>query len=346
MIGLPLSAAPPKAPAPAAAVAPVRIGRASSTLPLVGPPRPAAAPAGVKSPVPPLVGQLLPGTPAKLAENMAQEVDRRLVGKVPEESMHLFSNTTEAWTTDVFVPNKKLWCADLRPQLTGISMFAGPWQQSFCLTPVTRRHAVSCGHNGPGMEGGNPSHLVRYVNTDGEVFETHIAKWINDTPGGTGRCSGPQLPVVADLSLYLLADELPQWVHVAPIISLTPQQRADMEAANPPLVAVSQGNWSTGPAASNTPHNRKVYVKNQQPATETGQRLAFLHPPQIGDSGCPDFVLANGTLYFNRVITSSNGGGVFVGDYIPLLNSFIARADALQGTPTGYRISPSSMPPN
>ena len=337
LLSLPLSAAPSKSPAPSSAAA----------LPLVGPPRPITpVPASVKPPVPPVAAKDLPGTPASLAENMAREVDRRLAGKVPEDSLHLFSNTTAGWAPDVFVPNKKLWCDDLRPQLTGISMLAGPWKQSFCLTPVTRRHAVSCGHNGPGMEGGVAGHLVRYVNTDGEVFETHIVKWINDTPNAdiASRCSGPQQPFVTDLSLYLLADELPQWVHIAPIISLTPKQRADMEAANPPFVAVSQGNWPSGPPASSTPHNRKVYVKNQKFATETGQRLAFYHPPQIGDSGCPDFVLCNGTLYFNRVITSSNGGGVFVGDFIPLLNSFIARADALQGLATGYRITPLSMP--
>jgi hypothetical protein len=117
-----------------------------------------------------------------------------------------------------------------------------------------------------------------------------------------------------------------------------------MEAVNPPFVAVSQGNWSAGPAASNTLHNRKIYVKNQKFITETGQRLAFFHRPQVGDSGCPDFLLCIGTLYFNRVITGSNGGGVFVGDFIPLLNSFIARADALQGITTGYRLTPSSIP--
>ena len=345
LFGLPLGAVPTKSATSSSPAPTARVGGGSSTLPFVGPPRP-ATPVGVTKPsaVPSLVKQPLPAAPEKLAEIMVREVDRRLAGKVPGETMHLFSNTTASWAPDVFVPNKNLWCEDLRPQLTGISMLAGPWRQSFCLTPVTRRHAVSCGHNGPGMENGG--HLVRYVNVDGEVFETHIAKWINDTHSAdiASRCSGPQQPFVTDLSLYLLADELPTWVHVAPIISLTPQQRAAMDAANPPFVGVSQGNWPDGPPASSTPHNRKVYVKNQKPGTETGQRLAFYHPPQIGDSGNPDYVLANGTLYFNRVITTGNGAGVFVGDYIALLNSFIARADALQGITTGYRVTATTLP--
>ena len=345
LFGIPVWAAPAKGAAPTAAVAPAPTGTSSSAQPPARPPRPVAPTPASKKPAEPVtVGKVLPGIAGQLAENMALEVDRRLAGKSPEESRHLFSNTSAAWAEDVFVPNKKLWCDDLRPQLTGISMLAGPWRQSYCLTPITRRHAVSCGHNGPGMEGGG--HLVRYVNTDGKVFETHIAKWINDYPAAdvAGRCSGAQKPFVTDLSLYLLADELPEWVCIAPIITLTKEQRAAMEAANPPFVAVSQGNWPAGPPVSNTSHNRKVYVKNQKFGTETGQRLAFLHRPQIGDSGTPDFVLANGRLYFNRVITSGNGDGVFVGDYIPLLNSFIARADALQGITTGCRVSASSFP--
>lgn len=314
---------------------------AASAMPLAAAPASAATPAA-----PPQVGPPWPITPAQLAAAMSREVDRRLAGKRQEQSLHLFTNTTAKWTTDVFVPNENLWCEDLRPQLTGISMFAGPWTQSYCLTAITRRHAVSCGHNGPGMEGGNPSHPVRYVNTDGKVFETRILKWINDYPNADvkARCSGPQQRFTADLSLYLLADELPEWVHIAPIITLSAKQRVALDAANPPYVAVSQGNWTAGPAASNTPHNRKIYVKNRMLATETGQRLAFYHPPRVGDSGCPDFVLANGILYFNRVITDSGGGGVFVGDHIPLLNSFIARADALQGIATGYQIAPTRMP--
>ena len=243
-------------------------------------------------------------------------VDSRIAGKVPADSMHLFSNTTATWTSATFVPNRNLWCEDLRRFLTGVHMRAGAWNQSYGLQAITPRHLISCGHNGPGI-----GESVRFVNVDGTVFDTTILQWQKDN--GTSA-------FVADLSVYLTAHELPAWVHKATILRADASARARLVAAGVPTVAVSQGN------VVGTPRNRMVYAKQLDLAALPPHRSAFGYSPVVGDSGTPEFLMTPEGLLLLRIITLSNGAGVFVSDYLDYVQALIVRADTAAGISTGY----------
>jgi hypothetical protein len=264
-----------------------------------------------------------------LARQMRESITAMLAGKTPAESLHLFSNTTANWTASDFVPNENLWCQSLRSQLTGVHMYvSGGWMQGYGLTAITPRHVLSCAHNGPQ---GNSNLTVRYVRETGEVFETHLARWCCDSVANAAKVNVPQETIRADLSVYLLADELPEWVYKAPVIALTDMERYAMEPYKPLALAVSQGSWSTGPTASNTPRNRVVYPKRLGWWDYAEGFEDWYHPPQVGDSGTPEFVLIGGILYLYQIISGGN-----VWSHIDYIREMIARCDAAAGITTGY----------
>lgn len=251
-----------------------------------------------------------------MAVQAISAVDSRIAGKVPADSMHLFSNTTAAWTSATFTPNRNLWCEDLRRYLTGVHMRAGGWNQSYGLQAITPRHLISCGHNGPGI-----GESVRFVNVDGTVFDTTLLQWQKDN-GTTSY--------VTDLSIYLTAHELPAWVHKAVILRADASARQRMVTAGMPTVAVSQGN------VVGTPKNRMVYTKQLDLSPLPPHRSAWGYAPTTGDSGTPEFVMTPEGLLLLRIITLSNGAGVFVGDYLDYVQALIGRADSAAGISTGY----------
>jgi hypothetical protein len=270
-----------------------------------------------------------------LANSSTTAIESRLIDKTPDVAQHLFSNTTANWTEPTFVPNTQLWCQDLRSQLTGVHMFvSGGWLQGYGLQAITPRHAISCAHNGPA---GNRNHMVRYVNTDGTVFETTILKWIGDTwPAQAHKLSVPPLPYaegMSDLSVYLFADPLPEWVYKAPVLGgFANMQQAVLWDSGMTTIAVSQGSWTTGPDESNTLRNRKVYPKRIVGRGYQGTMnpivASFYHDVRVGDSGTPEFMLIDDTLYLYSIITRGGGGGVHVSNYVDYINSMIGRADA------------------
>lgn len=281
-----------------------------------------------------------------LAAALSAEINSRLLAltSVTDMSMPLYSNTSARWTSTTFVPNTDCWLHDLRPQLTGIHMSAGAWTQSYGIIPITRRHCLSTGHNGPGV-----GETLRYVKDDGTVFQTKILKWINDGtgPGAIGRSSDPVQPYVTDLSVYLLEDPLPIWVNIAPIFpQISSFYRNQLAALKVPHVAFSQGNVVQGPGTAFTdqqltPYNRKAYVFGGTTgnATLDARRSLFYHGVSVGDSGTPAYFLINNTLYLDQIIS-----GDIVGNRIPYINSLILRADVAAGISTGYSISAAPMP--
>lgn len=273
-----------------------------------------------------------------LAAAMRREILGRTAGGSAAGALHLFGDLAAHVTSlpGALTPNTGLWCQDLRPQLTGVHMGAADWGQSYGLQAITPRHAISCAHNGPPV-----GKSVKYASASGGVFTTSISKWINDAPSVAS--SDTKGPWVTDLSVYLLADELPAWVCKAPVLALSTAERAELTALNPPTLAVSQGNWSAGPAASNTPQNRKAYAKNIALGAVAGAE-DFFHLVQVGDSGTPEFIVADGTLYLHRIITAYGGGGVFVSQHVSYINSLIARADAAAGISTGFQLGARDLP--
>jgi hypothetical protein len=268
----------------------------------------------------------------ELATSMIQAVDTRLAGTETEarHAMPLFMDVRDKGESGAFTPNPNFWAKDLRSQLTGVHMHAGGWGMSYGLQAVTPRHAISCAHNGPDV--GN---MVRYVNVDGEVFETKILGWMNDFRNNHHARNGDQA-AVPDLSLYLLADELPAWVYLAPVISFTPEQCRIFQTMDVPLVALSQGFDGV-----NNRVGRKLYVRpweNRWPMTPL--RAPFWHDTYVGDSGTPQFVLLKDRLYLYAItVASGHSSGIPVAPHVGYLNELIARADAAASIRTEYKIS-------
>lgn len=269
----------------------------------------------------------------RLADVMIGSVDSRLqVAATPSTSMKLFTGVGMGYTGSTYTVNTSNWLHDLRDQLNGFHMRAGAWNQSYGAIPLGDRFLLSCGHNGPGI--GN---ALRYVKADGTVFNTTISKWINDHPAvAQGNVSDTKQAYVADLSIYVTADALPEWVNRAPIINLPASTRTTLAALNAPSIGVTQGNWDAGPAAAygyyDTPDNRMVRVASLAGLTPvTALRTPFYHYGVVGDSGTPDYALIEDTIYLLRVVLSSGGTGAYVCDYIDYINAMIARGATAAG---------------
>lgn len=271
----------------------------------------------------------------RLASAMASAVDGYLTAAAtPSTSMKLFMGIGALYTGSTFAPNTSNWLQALRSQLTGFHSKAGAWTQGYAAIPLGDRFALSCGHNGPGI-----GTVLTYVKGDGTIFETTISHWINDH-GDVAQIyvSDTKQAYQADLSVYVLADALPAWVNRAPIIRITDEDRVVMDSYDPPTVAISQGGWNAGPSSpygyADTPDNRMVYAKSMLIKTpRTGLRDPFFHDVKTGDSGSPEYVLINDTLYLYRVITNTGGSGVYVADWIPYINSMIARGATVASIP-------------
>jgi len=290
-----------------------------------------------------------------------ESLDSRISGKDPATTMKLYSNTTAKWTSNVFVWNDDNWLDDVKDQLDGFHMYVSDWDQSYGLMPITPRHVLSCGHNGPDVP--SPPHKIRYVNPEDPtmVFETDIIARINDYPGKFS--SDTKQPLEEDLSVYLLADPLPSWVNIAPIFpTLGAYDLRILERRNVPTVCISQGNRPTSdpyvaswPAAQ-TPDNRKAHVRGIASTAvpeANSLRTSFHHDFTPGDSGTPRYLLVDDVLYLYKVTYGGDGSGVTVSDHIGYINSLITRANTAAsftpptpapGQPDPYLVTPAPMP--
>lgn len=285
----------------------------------------------------------------RLAGAMTEAVESRIIAAntahgasaAPGISMPLFTGVPHQYTGSTFTPNSDCWIDDLRPQLTGFHMGAGAYTQSYGMMPLGGHYVLNCGHNGPEPLG----FTVKYVSPTGVVFTTTATHWINDfvDEHGSRLSSDTKQPEHSnkDLMVYVLADPVPAWVNCAPILQVTNQELLWLQEAKPPTVSISQGNvqaYHPSPGAyppdSWTPNNRKAYVKTLSliPA-RTSLRDPYWHGLAVGDSGTPEYVLVDDTLYLYGVNVKAGGGAVLVGSHIPYINSLIARGAAVSGKP-------------
>lgn len=303
------------------------------------PPSPPTAPDGI------LVSARLPDGVWRgdLATEMALSVDLLLLGKDAATSRNIHSNVVPGHSSEVFVPSANFFAPGLRSQLTGVSMYNGGWNQSYGPTMITPRHAILCGHNGPGV-----GDAMRFVSADGsQVFNTTQLKKINDYPGAAS--SDTKQTYVADVAIVLTQHEVPAWVYKAPVLNITSEMESELAGVNPPTLAVSQGNATAALFPSNpgawTPNGRMLYVSAISPnASFNSLREPFARRPKVvGDSGTPDFIYAGGTMWLHRIINYSSGTGEIVSQRAAYINALIARADAAAGISTGYTVSVTDL---
>ena len=288
------------------------------------------------------VAETAAAAPATAAEMLASiiigEVAAMVAGKVPADTMHLFSNTTPEVTDYAsYTPNANLWCAPWRDKLTGVHMYmSGGWAQSYAFQPVTRRHLLSCAHSRDSRVGVT----VRWVSADGtETCERTITRQVNDFQ--SAFCSDTQQTAVADVMICLIDEDLPDWVHVPPVIILSDEVSAAFLAAGVPCLIVSQGNPNVMYASDPyrwPEHNRRVYLRGIDTTPLPAPFADFDHGPTIGDSGTNKYLKACGDLCLYSSISSAGTSGPILGDYVDYLDSLILRADVADSISTGYSV--------
>lgn len=269
-----------------------------------------------------------------------------ITGKSPSDRS-MWTNADPPWSgSPTLVTNPDFFAPSLRPQLTGTpQLVGGGWLGSYGLQAISPRHGISCAHNGP-----QPGLPVTFVNVDGTAFTTTITKWICDDPSQVSRCSDTQQTLEADFSVYLFADELPEWAYIAPVLAMTTEQYADFAASNPPTLVISQGNSTSAVFPYNpgswTPHGRMLYVSGTNPGVvRNALEEPFTRRPKVvGDSGTPEFLVKDGNLCLFRTMTSSDGSGPFVHEHIDYINSMMTRADVAEGISTGHQLTVLGLP--
>lgn len=290
----------------------------------------------------------IPSSDDLVPYEMLYALTQMIDGKVAADTMHLFTNTTGSVITyDHYDVNEDLWCAPLRPQLTGVHMGMQQWGQGYSFQPLTRRHVHSCAHNGDSRVG----IVVTWIHPDGATVEDMLAAddtkvckrtiiaQINDYPNAF--CSDPQEVLEADLMICKLGgDPLPDWVAIPDVLVTTVAQQQAIGALGVPGIVISQGN----PVAQYTgefqvcPHNRKAYLTGLVGSGFAGYSKAsvfadFRHDVTTGDSGTNQRLLVNDTLYLHAT------GGVVLADYLDYLHSMISRSDIFTGDITNLTIS-------
>lgn len=271
---------------------------------------------------------------ARLAALCNPEVDALLSGKDPEDTMHLFSGMSAGYLGSAFVRNPDLWCGpSIAAQLTGIHMSAieGGWRQAGSMQRITPRHALFVGHYVPCPVGS----ALEYVEMDGTLRTTTVGTLVSDNPANAGAFSDAVQEIPGhylDLAVVRFSSELPESIHITPILSLTNRQESVMLAADAPLVSVSQGNAGDG----STPKNRQLNVHTMDwsatpPSSPT--RSPFHHVPVPGDSGTATFLLVGGILYLHGM-----QGHPLTPEMVAYINILIARADTAAGDLTGYEV--------
>lgn len=271
----------------------------------------------------------------------------RTIGKDPLSAIIMWDLSGDV-ALNTIQRNPLLWADDLKDQLSGYFEYKhGGWGQGAGGSAITSRHLLNCAHWGASPVGGP----IRFIKGDGsEYFETTI---LAEYPPGTPEYMTFEGNTY-DLEVFLLADELPTWVNIFPIIRFDgkhkqylPSNQSRSSGKFLPTIKISQGinGGSTIP--------QKLYIKNDwfcdiyDTIADNGSNYGFYHPSPylnpyrysqfVGDSGTPTFTLIDGILY----LIGGPGGLPYITNTtcIGYINELIRRADLSQSIDTGYTVS-------
>lgn len=304
-------------------------------------------------------------------------------GKSGAADMNVFSALDHAAGT--YTRNVNSWAWPLVSQLTGVAAWKSNGHvESYGGVLITPRHVLYCRHAHPHAEGTwiypSPAQIVRFVLPDGTVVDAvQLAQSMQPSFGWTdaqvaaAEVSKPGFvslrgqtsnwgETLGDGALDLCVAVLDRDVqalgaHVMPVASA--RTRAEwwaMRKIGTPLFASSQGygratNSSPPPPISEYPqqHRAMQYVR-QMGMTAEAPYDSVDYQVWDGDSGTPTFLLHRGSVYLDRILTTSPWGGVPVAGVLDQVQQLLAAADAgaialgRLTLPTGLTVSAVTLP--
>ena len=264
--------------------------------------------------------------------------------------------TTYNRTTNTFIRNPNLWCADLTDQLTALVVQKlGATVYSYGGTLITPRHLLYVQHAFPRTE------RVRFVRSDNTVISaaplasSDSTTYKNDFPIASLSSVDSQYQ---DIGIVLLDRDVSlSGIHVMPIAAITPTERTIMRLQYIPTLLCSQA-----PGRSVNP-NTPVPNTNPLSASDFQMTISSTNFSNMttawgsnsanpfynwdvrgagykiwdGDSGNSHLLFYNNKLYIYSTTRLSNGDGAIVSALSGAINYLIDKADQLAGITTNMK---------
>ncbi len=248
-------------------------------------------------------------SPESFAESLTAGVESRLKGKTPSEgTRNVFSKKDHA--AGKYTRNPNLWCADLVPQLTGCAVWKPPLEyagERYGGVMITSRHILFCKHSHPAWDGGwmkvQPQ-IIRFVTADNKTVDMKLIADVNSQD--------------QDLCVGLLNEDVPQGIHVVPLMPrLAPLQRDFLDKKHVLDLGISQAGIRP---PKNEKHESVVYPGPPGLAADSpGKPWTFEVYP--GDSGTPRFYVTPAGLALYELTGAGDADP-------PVLEALIAACDA------------------
>ena len=260
--------------------------------------------------------------------------------------------TTYNRTTNTFIRNPNLWCADLTDQLTALVVQKlGASVYSYGGALITPRHLLYVQHANPRTES------VRFVRSDSTVISAaplgfaDSTVYKNDLPIASLSSVDPYYQ---DICIVVLDRDVSlSGINVMPIAAITPTERTIMRLQYIPTLLCSQApGRSTGSTNPNPLSARDFQMtisstnfQNMTTAWGSNSANPFYnwdvqgagYKLWDGDSGNSHLLFYNNKLYIYSTTRSSNGDGAVVSALSGAINYLIDKADQLAGITTNMK---------
>lgn len=274
------------------------------------------------------------------ASTIISAVDSRLVGKNNTTNWNTISGSPSSLIDSLSARrNPLVWGSDLIPQLNCAIVYKTSWKQSIGGVAITPRHLLVCGH----VKDNFINLDCRFLNDSGEFpVEVETRRIIK-----TYAVAGQNLMVfegnVYDLRVFLLDQDVPNWVYICPIVTIRSEflSKLDSNSVNIPYIHITQG-YSSG---SPTQFQRMSVLEREPNYTAGSIREPFYHFAYTGDSGTPTFVCIKGNIYLSGIVTTLGGGqqSVMGESQVRYINELIRLSDVEAGINTGYTVTSIDM---
>lgn len=239
------------------------------------------------------------------AQEATDAIDSRIATKFdPLNNLKLY--TTQNHTTQIYVRNPNVWCADI--DLTCIS----PWNSNGGATKagtlISPRHILFAAH----YEISNGA-TIRFITQDGTVVNRVM----------TSKLRHPEyIPYYPDITIGLLSSDVPETISFAKVLPdnwATKFPSISDISARIPAIGIDQEEKAT---IQDWAYHTNTSVSNAIPSD--AKRLSLYENKIVGDSGNPEFIIINNEPVLLTVWTSGGpGGGTAIANQKTAINSMM-----------------------